>query len=257
MTQSIGFLGTGRIAEPMIRSLSRRFPNFTILVSTRSHEISSRVQTLNNVSASPNQYILEQCEIVFICLLADVARKVLPQLMFESAQKVISVMADISLEEISSLIAPASNPCVTIPLPFIEQGGCPLPVYPESPTLETLFGDENDVITLSSENAIPPHFAATAILSSSMKQLDVVAHWLGEHAGSQRDGERYVANLVSGYLGAMPKDGADRFKQAMQDLSTEEGLNNQLRQHIMESGHYETLRNGLDELHRRLKAATG
>lgn len=257
MTQSIGFLGTGRIAEPMIRSLSRRFPNSTILVSVRSHEISTRVETLNNVSASPNQTILEQCRIVFICLLANVAREVLPQLTFKSTHEIISVMADISLEEISSLIAPASNPCVTIPLPFIEQGGCPLPIYPESPVLEALFGDENDVITLSSESAIPPHFAATAILSSTMKQLDVVAHWLGEHAGSKRDGERYVANLVSGYLGAMPKDGAGRFKEAMEDLSTDGGLNNQLRQHITESGHYETLRNGLDELHRRLKAAKG
>ena len=40
-------------------------------------------------------------------------------------------------------------PCLalTIPLPPIAKGGCPLPVYPASPTLEALFGARNPVIS--------------------------------------------------------------------------------------------------------------
>ena len=253
MSETIGFLGTGRIAEPMIRSLARRFPSCKIVVSERSRHISEKVSALENVSVHSNQGVLDSSDTVFICLLAKVAREVLPELSFSTRHTAISVMADISNDEVSALINPASGPCVTIPLPFIEQGGCPLPVYPVSKKLETLFGEENHVITLSSENAVAPHFAATAILSTTMKQLDVVAQWLGNQSDDPQNAERYVANLISGYLNALPKDGAGRFKAAMEDLSTEGGLNNQLRQHIAESGYYDTLISGLDSLIERLR----
>jgi pyrroline-5-carboxylate reductase len=142
---------------------------------------------------------------------------------------------------------------VTIPLPFIEHGGCPLPVYPQSDELTLLFGSENTIITLDQEAAIGPHFAATAILSTTMKQLNSVAHWLSAKTGNASDAERYVATLVSGYLGALTKDGKDRFIEAMEDLSTEGGLNNQLRAHITNSGFYDVLHQGLEDLHVRLK----
>ncbi|MEJ2178655.1 MAG: hypothetical protein P8Y12_12165 [Gammaproteobacteria bacterium] len=87
-----------------------------------------------------------------------------------------------------------------------------------------------------------------------MKQLDVVAHWLGNQTGDAQKSERYIVNLVSGYLGAMPKDGRERFKLAMKDLSTEGGLNNQLRQRITESGYYDELKAGLDGLLKRLNS---
>ena len=61
-----------------------------------------------------------------------------------------------------------------------------------------------------------------------MNQLDVVADWLAEFTGSRRDAERYVASLLAGYLESLEKDGNGRFQAAMEDLSTEGGLNNQL-----------------------------
>ena len=253
MSETIGFLGTGRIAEPMIRSLARRFPHCNIFVSERSRHIAEKVATLENVSIQPNQGVLDNSDTVFICLLAQIARDVLPNLSFSARHTVVSVMADITNDEVSKLVDPATGPCVTIPLPFIEQGGCPLPVYPKSEKLEALFGDHNDVITVPSEDAMAPHFAATAILSTTMKQLDVVAQWLSNQSDDPQNAERYVANLVSGYLSAMPKDGQQRFKEAMEDLSTEGGLNNQLRKQVTESGYYDTLDTGLDALLARLR----
>ena len=252
MTETIGFIGTGRIAEPMVRSISRQFPHDRILVSERTSGISSSLSQLDNVSIADNEIIAAQSDIVLLCVLADVARDILPQLTFKSGQEIISVMADIDLQEVAALTHPANAPCVTIPLPFIDTGKCPLPVFPHSPALTRLFGDENEIITVASEQAIPPHFAATAILSTTMKQLSTVSQWLGHLTGNNVDGERYVASLLSGYLGALEKDGQQRFVEAMEDLSTEGGLNNQLRSHITDSGHFEHLAVGLDALNERL-----
>lgn len=249
----IGFLGCGKIAEPMVRSLSRRFADTRIYVSTRSESISGRLTAeLDNVRSGGNQWVVEQSEVVVLSMLAGVAREVLAGLEFGAEQKIISVMADISLDEVGQLVAPASEICLTVPLPFIETGGCPLPVFPESREVTRLFGDENPVIVLADEGAMGPHFAATAILSTLMAQLDCVGNWLGEKTGSRASGEIYVVALVSGYLGAMEKDGRQRFVQAMQDLSTEGGLNTQLLAHNLEGGMIRRLEQGLDMLVERL-----
>ena len=257
MTLRIGFLGTGRIAEPMVRSLVRRFPDASVCVSRRSESVSAELATLPGVIVADNQAVIDHGDTVILCLLARVARVELPKLKFRGDQQVISVMADISLTELASLVAPSLDPAVTVPLPFIDRGGCPLPVHPSSDRLEALFGDENPVIEIAEESAMGPHFAATAILSHTMKQLDVVAHWLARYTGSGQNAERYVASLVAGYLGALDKDGNGRLREAMEDLSTEGGLNNQLRGHIANSGFYDSLVTGLDQLARRLEEQGG
>jgi pyrroline-5-carboxylate reductase len=250
----IGFIGCGKIAEPMIRSIARRFPDARISVSKRSDEISSRLESqFDYVTVGDNQWVLDQSDIIVLSVLADVARQLFPDLHFRENQKTISVMADISLAEVSVLISPAHNPCVTIPLPFIETGNCPLPVYPDSELLERVFGDENPIILLQSENHMGPHFAATAILSSLMAQLNCAGNWLGNKTGSLENGEIYVASLVSGYLNTVPKDGNGRFLEVMHELSTEGGLNTQLLNHNRSAGMLETLDAGFEALDERLR----
>jgi len=250
----IGFIGCGKIAEPMVRSIARRFPEACIFVSKRSDAISTRLENqIENVKAGNNQWVLDQSDIIVLSVLADVARKLFPSLHFRENQKMISVMADISLAEVSDLISPAHHPCVTIPLPFIETGNCPLPVYPDSTLLEQVFGDENQIILLQSEEHMGPHFAATAILSTLMAQLNCAGNWLGNKTGSAVNGEIYVASLVSGYLNTVPKDGNSRFLEVMEDLSTEGGLNTQLLNHNRNAGMLAALNAGLEALDTRLR----
>ena len=252
----IGFIGCGKIAEPMIRSLYRRFPDCGIFVSRRGESTSARLsEELVNVRAGDNQWVLDQSRVVFLCVLADIARNQLPGLQFRKDHQVISVMTDIDLAEISKLISPAKSPCVTIPLPFIETGGCPLPVFPQSAVFERLFSDENEIITLSRESAIGPHFAATAILSTLMAYLDCTSKWLGRKSGNSTDGEIYVSTLVSGYLDSLKKDGNQRFLEAINELTTEGGLNYQLLGHNKDAGMLDTLEAGLEALDRRLNGA--
>ena len=250
----IGFIGCGNIAEPMIRYLARRFPDSAISVSNRTESISEKLsREFNLVQAGDNQWVLNNSEFVFLCLLADVARDKLPRLKFDPSHQVISVMAGISFGEAQAMIAPAKDLCITIPLPFIESGQCPLPVFPESRILEQLFADENRIITVSRESDIGSHFAATAILSTLMAQLHCTSLWLGDNTGNYREAEIYVATLVSGYLNSLQKDGNQRFLQAIEDLSTEGGLNSQLLNHNRDAGMLNTLESGLEILDHRLR----
>lgn len=243
----IGFLGTGRIAAPMVEALTGR--GHEIIVSERNRDVSRELAArFDEVSVGDNHAVVERSEVVVVCFLAEVAREVLPGLSFRSEQKVISVMAEIGLEEIAGMIGKTRELCVTIPMPFINAGGCPLPVHPASPVLEALFGDANAVITVESEAAMTPHFAATAVTSTLMKMLMTVRDWLADHTGDPAAAEKYMLLLESGYLNGMPKDGAKRLDAAVGHLATKGGLNAQLLRHMADAGTLRALKSGLDGL---------
>lgn len=250
----IGFLGCGKIAVPMVRSLARRFPDARIFVTLRSEPLSSMLeQEIGNVQRGESQWVLDNAEIVVFSLLADVARTLFPSLVFRSDHRPVSVMIDIGLQEIHDLIRPAGGCCITVPVPFIAQGGCPLPVYPDNSLVGQLFGDENRVFAVKQEAHVNAHFAATAILSTLIAQLRGTSQWLGDRTGNRADAEIYLATLAAGYLGAMDKDGMQRLDQAMERLSTKGGLNHQLLQHMQDSGLAENLEKGLQQLAGRLR----
>lgn len=246
----VGFLGTGRIAAPMVKALARN--GHEILVSERSRRVSEALAAeFDNVSVRSNRDVVAGSDAVVICLLAAVARDELAKLPFRPEHRVISVMAEITLDEIAASIGKTQELCVTIPMPFIDSGGCPLAVYPASPTLETLFGDDNAIIPVQAEAAMQPHFAATALTSTLLAELIVARDWLGGQTGSTADAERYMIQLEQGYLRALKEDDAVGLDDAVGHLATEGGLNAQLLRHMENAGVMETLREGLDNLLRR------
>lgn len=246
----VGFLGTGRIAAPMVKVLARN--GHEVLVSERNRQVSAELAAgFENVSIHGNRDVVAGSEVVVICLLASAARTELASLPFRPDHRVISVMAEFALDEIAELIGETQELCVTIPMPFIDAGGCPLAVYPASPTLETLFGAENPVIPVHAEAAMKPHFAATAITSTLLKELSVVRDWLGAHTGHVEDAERYIVLLESGYLDALAKQDAGALDAAVGHLATRGGLNAQLLGHMEDAGTMQALREGLEELLKR------
>ena len=250
----VGILGTGHIAAPVARALVSQ--GHSVTISRRNESVSAAlVREHASISVAENQDVLDHSEVVIISLRARAAQGVLPQLAFRPDQTVISVMAGVSLAELTDLCAPATQINLAIPLSFIERGGCPLPVYPASPELEALFGSENPVITVSSEDALSQHFAAATMVPVTLALLGAAADWLGVRTGDRRAAEIYVATLLAGALRDLPKDGANRFAEAVHGLATEGGLSAQIIDHMRDAGVIASLGEGLDGLGHRLGGA--
>jgi pyrroline-5-carboxylate reductase len=245
----IGVLGTGGIAAPMVKALAGK--GHRILVSERSAEVSARLaDQFDEVTIAPNDRVVAESEVIIACLMADVARAVLPDLPFRDGQKLISVMVDVSLDELSELAAPATDISITIPMPFIDKGGCPLPVYPDTGSVQALFGGENIILPVTSEAALNAHFAASALSSVVLAEMVTTADWLSGVTGDAPKAEAYVAALIAGYFKGMAFDGSGEVKGLLDALSTEGGLNATLRDHM--AGSRETLLEGLDAFRPRL-----
>lgn len=247
----IGFIGTGEIAECMVRGLIGRGHQITI--SPRNVERAKvLVAAFAEVDIADNQSILNDCDYICLCLMKDAAKAVLPTLRFRSDHKVISAMVDVGLDGLKELCAPAQDISITIPLPFIATGKCPLPVYPDTGAVKDLFAEMNIVLPVASEQALNAHFAASAMASAMLMQMKAGSDWLGQITDNPASAEAYVVALFGGFLSHMPIDGQDRFAEALQALSTEGGLNATLRTHLTDTGVLEALDQGLDNLKPRL-----
>ena len=248
---NVGFIGTGEIAEALIEGITGQ--GHKIYVSNRSNLRSQRLsEEYSDVIACENDEVCSSSDIIFICLMASVARNILPNLSFRTNHQIISVMAHINSHELKSYCLPAKNICITIPLPFVAKGGCPLPVYPHSDALSVLYGTNNSIIVLESPDHIAPHFVISAMLSPVFSLFDLASKWLGSKTGNDLQSEIYLTHLFKGYLDFMPDSERERFTAALHSLSTEGGLNSTLKAHMQEKGTYSALSDGLTILEKRL-----
>ena len=247
----IGFIGTGAIAEAMVRGLAGR--SHEIFVSRRSESTSKALAAeFADVTAMDNQAVIDAADDVYLCLMDEVAVETLPTLSFRPGQRIVSAMLGVDIAALRRLCAPVEEISITIPLRFVRAGGCPLPVFPDSPMLVAHFGDRNLIIPLAEEAALNPHFAATALCSTVFDQLRTGSGWLASLTGDPKAAEAYVVALLSGFLADTPTDGEGRIDEALLSLNAEGGLNQTLREHMREGGANERLLDGLDSFRERL-----
>ena len=158
---NIGFIGTGAIASAMVKALAGQ--GHQIWVSQRNEALSKALaEAYPEVQRAENAEIAGECDVVFLCLMAAAAREVLPTLDFKPGQALISVMVDVDLARCNPSRRKAGSIDITIPLPQIETGGCPLPCYPSADLVGQLFGAANPAFAVKDAKALNAHFAASA-----------------------------------------------------------------------------------------------
>jgi len=242
----VGFVGTGAIASAMVQALGGQ--DHSLLVSERSQ---SRAQALaatyDSVSVADNAGVVAGSDIVILCLPADVARDVLPDLTFREDQTVISVMAGFSLQELAHSCAPATDLAIMIPLPSLPSGVSPIVAFPHSDAIVSLFGKSAQLQFAPSEDALNAHFAATAMLLPIMTQIDVAANWLAAGTDDKPAAERYMSALFASYFKALELDPQMNFETLKAGLSIEGGMNSRLTKSLRDLGVEEKIVATLDQ----------
>ena len=159
-------------------------------------------------------------------------------------------MVDVDLEALQDFAPDAASIDITIPLPQIASGGCPLPCYPSSATVSELFGAANPAFEVKDATALNAHFAASALMSTTLDQISEGGAWLGQFTGDVQGAQFYIAHMLASALATI----TDQVTVAhmLEELSTEGGLNATLKAHMREAGANTALTGGLDGLRGRL-----
>ena len=246
----VGFLGTGKIAAAMVRGITGQ--GHEIYVSKRGANIAADLALLDDVQIFENQDLLDKVDIVILCLLKDVAHLILPELNFRKGHRVISVMVDVSFSQLAKLCAPVQAIEITIPLPFVATGNCPLPCFPSNIIISELFGANNPIFSTKTEAGLNAHFAVTAMASVVFAQAETASKWLADLTEDKGAAEHYILAMLGGFLIGLPKGGEGHINEALMALNTKGGLNQTLREHMEVNGTLNDLEEGMNGFRKRL-----
>ena len=246
----VGFLGTGNIAAAMVRGITGQ--GHEIYVSKRGANIAADLALLDDVQIFENQDLLDKVDIVILCLLKDVAHLILPELNFRKGHRVISVMVDVSFSQLAKLCAPVQAIEITIPLPFVATGNCPLPCFPSNIIISELFGNNNPIFSTKTEAGLNAHFAVTAMASVVFAQAETASKWLADLTEDKGAAEHYILAMLGGFLIGLPKGGEGHINEALMALNTKGGLNQTLREHMEVNGTLNDLEEGMNGFRKRL-----
>lgn len=247
---AIGFIGTGHIAAPMVRHLAAN--GHEIVVTERNAEVSAALAAELGVGVSDAQDVIDRSEIVFLCLRPHVAEDVLSELTFRAGQKIVSVMAGIGVERLRTICAPAGAVVQTVPLGFVEKGGCPLAALGDTDLLTALFEPENPVVPVADEAALDAHFAICAMVPGLLDLMATASGWLAARTGDADAAEFYTTQMMTGFLAAMDKGRAGRLAEERDALATEATLSLQMVRGLSNGGAHAALAETLQAIRNRL-----
>lgn len=251
---SYGFLGVGSIAAAMVVGLCDGVDDAPDVVlsprnAERSADLAGRFDTVR--VAPDNQAVVDQADVVVVCLLPGNAVEVLSGLRFRPGQAVVSAVAALHLSQLVGAAAPATDVALITPLPAVATRSGATPVHPGIPAATALLDRLGGSLVLEDELAYEAIGAASATVASYFRYLGTIADWLTDRGIPRAEARRYVADTFAALSGELGQPEAD-FVALANAHATPGGLNEQLARDLSEAGVYDEVRLGLDAVLRRI-----
>ena len=254
----LGFIGTGAIAEAMIEGLCG-VGGFTgeIAVSERSAERSARLagRHANVRVESDNQALVDACDWVVLAVLPDQAVDVASDLKFRADHKILAVVAGLTQADLAPAVAPATDIHRAIPMPPIERGLGPIPVFPPDAELEALFATVGTPVPVADERQIQAFFAVSGLMAAFFETVASTATWLEGEDVPPREAALYASAMFHALAALAADADAEGLQGLAPECLTEGGLNDQVLRELREAGWFDALKGRLDRLMTRLDGA--
>ena len=254
----IGFLGAGVITEAIIRGLyDAAHYDAMILVTRRSEERSQRLsETYPNVHVvDQNQELAEQCDWIVVSVLPEQVSQVLSELSIRPDQKVVSLAAGVSLDELRVSAAPATDVVRVIPMPPIEHGLGPVALCPPDDAPEALFRRIGTCVAVSDESQFNFFGAASALMAVFYNLVSGVTQWMNEKGLDLPTAASYTTALYHALADLTVRQPPETLHTMSADCQTPGGLNAQFLSRRNRAGANQSLIDGLEDILKRLESA--
>jgi pyrroline-5-carboxylate reductase len=249
----LGVLGVGAIATAMVTGLSEGDHPPDILLSPRNAQLAAKLAASypNARVAGSNQAVVDQSDVVLLCVRPSDAPQVVAELRFRN-QSVISVMAGVPLKALRELVAPVQHIVRAIPLPSVARLRGVTPLYPAADFSRELFHRLGRVIEVADETAFDLFSASTATIAAHFLYLNRISTWLAARGIAQREAQAYVGAMFAEIASSLHGSELD-FETLMREHATPGGINELFCRVIGEEGVWEAVDKGLDRVQRRLR----
>jgi pyrroline-5-carboxylate reductase len=246
----LGFIGTGTITAAIVMGL-RAAPGVAqrIYLSPRNAEVARRLSAAHREVrvASSNQAVVDASDIVFLTVRPQIAVDVLESLRFRPDQRIISLIATFSVQQVASLVAPATTITCAVPQPTAAMRLSPTAIFPPDPVVAALFARVGVAFEAATEEEFRALFTTTAAMASFFALLGALDSWLVENHVSAATSHRYLAQMFRG-LSEVPLESPLPFAQLAAEFKTRGGLNEQFADELAANAVFSTIGMALNSI---------
>lgn len=251
----LGFLGVGAIAEALLSGLMDSGFTGTVSLSPRNRKRSlDLAQRFHGVRvAVDNQAVVDQSQWIFLSVLPHQAAEVLGDLSFRDSHTLISLVAGLDRQLLLEWAAPVGSVFRIVPLPPIEFGSGPLPLFPPNPMIRGLFENCADVIEVADESQMAIFSAASGLMATHHELTSTVVRWMHDQGMDSESAVAYVSSIFQALGELESRTPASQIHGLADASSTAGGLNQQALGELRESGWFQQARQRLDRLLERVR----
>lgn len=195
MSVTIGILGTGYLAEFLIRGAAGKGYRFLIAPSRRAETLAQRADV---TLATSNQQVVDQADLLLACLPAREGLAILQGLTFRPDQSVLSAMAGTRHAPLAASVAPAAAFCTMMPGHANAYGAGPCLLYPPDPAWQQFLQTLGPLHLFTDERAFVTATTFGALSGASFFLMDAMVQWFTANGLPEAQARRLVAETLSG-----------------------------------------------------------
>ena len=250
----LGFIGTGNIVSDVITGIIRSKINYRkIIISPRNKK---KAQFLKKkfkkiYIAKNNQEVIDKSNWIFLGVLPEVGKKILPKLHFKKKQIVVSFMSTLDYSKLKKLIKKKLIIIRAIPMPPISLGKGPVAIFPPNKKVKNFFDKIGTTIEIRNEKLSKNFWAISGTMASFYELLDVLSKWLIRKKTNKLYAQKYVTLLYSALAELALLNSSKPLKNLVNE-QTPGGLNWQGVNELKKSGYYRLLEKSLKNIYKRL-----
>ncbi|MBC2835186.1 pyrroline-5-carboxylate reductase dimerization domain-containing protein [Paragemmobacter straminiformis] len=192
---TIGILGTGHLAEFLIRGAAGKGFGFLVAPSRRAKTLGARPDV---TLAASNQQVVDGADLVLVCLPARDGLAILQTLRFHAGQSVLSAMAGTRLAPLAAAVGPAAAHCTMMPGHANAYGAGPCLLYPADPAWHAFLATLGPVHGFTDETAFVTATAFGALSGASFFLMDSLTRWFAANGMDGSDARRLIAETLIG-----------------------------------------------------------
>ena len=251
----LGFIGTGKIAESVIRGICTSKISFKkIIVSPRNKSIAlSLKKKFKKISiAKDNQEIIDECNWVFLSVTPIVGQKIIKELKFKPNQTIVSFISTITLGQLKKIIKVKAKIVRAIPLPPISLKKGPIPICPPDKTIKSFFDKIGTTVEIYNEKSSINFWATSGMMAPFYQLLKVMTDWLVKKGIKRNVAQKYITSLFLALSEDALVNSKKDLKYLVKESQTPKGLNEQGVKELTKAGFYKSLEKALNSIHKRL-----
>ena len=251
----LGFIGTGNIVSDVVTGISKSKINYKkIIISPRNKQ---KAQSLKKkfkkvVIAKDNQDVINKSDWVFLGVLPEVGKKILPKLNFKNKQIIVSFISTINYAQLKKIVKKKLTIVRAIPMPPIRLGKGPVAIFPSNKKVKDFFNKIGNTIEIRNEKLSNNFWAISGTMASFYELVKVLSDWLTKKKLNRIQAQQYITSLYSALAELASVNSKKPLKNFVAESQTPGGLNWQGVNELRKSGYYKSLEKSVNNILKRL-----